>query len=651
MGKGGEGKGGGYPWWEHLKGGSRAGGGEKGTSGKAGGDEPAPSQKKAATGSKVPLAALQRRLQDMEGAPYPRYKDLAQNGWDVEGRSIMVFFDRVQGDAYAPPSWIRARVPMSAAGFPKDLVLGSRVRNTAVCDFLTRVLSDLLRGGGGTDWTQAVQGGGWSSSKGGDLQVDTPGQFVIERTSVVANSKFVEARVTLALPARGRSIEGYRAADIVGGLLEAVEGSLFYSALDTETLQRHVESVEDQDALRKKLPELGLIAFVGNGSVLPRKSGVDGRPMTREDSKNLVLFKSPECLEVTVRLPHAGEVLGMGIKRGITVIVGGGFHGKSTLLQALQLGIYNKVPGDGREFVVCDPAAVKIRAEDGRSVKCTDISPFINNLPFGKTTTEFSTGDASGSTSQAANIMEALEVGARVLLVDEDTCATNFMIRDDKMKALVAPDKEPITAFVQKVKPLFEELDVSTVLVVGGSGDFFGVADSVIMMDEYAVLDVTQRAKEVAAGSVPPAPRPFGNVGKRQLRRNGLAAEGKVAARNLRCIQYGETEVELSCVEQLVETSQARAIGDCLQRLATGDLLGERKTFSDVIDDLEKEITGEGKPVGDQGLDNLSRREPCPFYVLPRRFEIAAAVNRLRTAQILAHGKTQGSAKSDRSAW
>eukprot|EP00438_Fugacium_kawagutii_P004327 Skav220059 [mRNA] locus=scaffold1709:61262:63212:- [translate_table: standard] len=213
-------------------------------------------------------------------------------------------------------------------------------------------------------------------------------------------------------------------------------------------------------------------------------------------------------MEVSITLPHAGTVTGMGITRGVSVIVGGGFHGKSTLLHALQLGIYNKVPGDGREHVVCEPSAVKIRAEDGRSVKCTDISPFINNLPFGKlavmgtmalwkATTEFSTGDASGSTSQAANIIEALEVGAMSLLVDEaprrqtdDTCATNFMIRDEKMKALVAPDKEPITAFVRKVRPLFEELGVSTILVVGGSGDFFTVADAVIMMDEWLGYNV-----------------------------------------------------------------------------------------------------------------------------------------------------------------
>lgn len=569
----------------------------------------------------------------MEGSGYPRYKDLCGAAWEIQGRSMSVYFDKVQGDPYAPPSWIRVRVPAVAAGFPASIVTGSRVRNAALCDFLTRVLSDLLRGGGGTDWTQVVQGGGWSGSKGGDLQVDTPGQYVLERSSMVATADFVEARLTISLPARGRSIEGYRASEIIGGLCDAIAGALFYDAIAAQELQKHIEAVEDQDFLRRELGKRGLVAFVGNGAILPRKSGVDDRPMTSADSPNLVPFKSPASLEVSVTLPHAGEVKGMGIKRGITVIVGGGFHGKSTLLQALQLGIYNKVPGDGRELVVSDPAAVKIRAEDGRSVKCTDISPFINNLPFGKQTTTFTTADASGSTSQAANIMEALEVGAEVLLVDEDTCATNFMIRDEKMKALVSPEKEPITAFVCKVRPLFTEHGVSTILVVGGSGDFFAVADSVIMMDEYAALDVTERAQAIAKRASAPEPLPFGRVTRRRLMREGLAANGKVAARNLRCIQYGDTEVELSCVEQLVEISQARAIGDALQHLADGRLVGQ--SLSAVMEQLERELRADGRPVGEQGLDKLSRfREPCPFYAMPRRLEIAAAVNRLRTATL-----------------
>jgi len=321
------------------------------------------------------------------------------------------------------------------------------------------------------------------------------------------------------------------------------------------------------------------------------------------------------------------------------MIVGGGFHGKSTLLQALQVGVYNKVPGDGRELVVCDPTAVKIRAEDGRQVTSVDISPFIRNLPFGRDTRAFTTRDASGSTSQAANIIEALETGAQTLLVDEDTCATNFMIRDQSMQELVAANKEPITAFIRKVKPLAEQEGVSTVMVIGGSGDFFPLADTVIMMERYAASDVTAQAHEIAKKYARSAPASVPGVrgAQRVLLKQGLGTDGRVSAKSLRCISYGETEIELTYVEQLIETSQARAIADALLYLAgPAKLVDGQATLAQVITELEKVLHGSGSAVGVQGLDALSRQYPCPFYALPRRFEIAAAINRLRTAKVIA---------------
>ena len=196
-------------------------------------------------------------------------------------------------------------------------------------------------------------------------------------------------------------------------------------------------------------------------------------------------------------LPNNGEITGMGIRKGVTLIVGGGYHGKSTLLNALEYGIYNHIPDDGREFVVTNADAVKIRAEDGRSIQSLNIDPFISNLPFDQDTTEFSTANASGSTSQAANILEALEVGASTLLLDEDTLATNFMIRDIRMKTLIAKEKEPITPFVEHVRSLYEEKGISTVIVMGGSGDYFSLADVVIGMIEYSPHDLTSQAHQI----------------------------------------------------------------------------------------------------------------------------------------------------------
>uniref|UniRef100_A0A7S1F5U0 ATPase of the ABC class n=1 Tax=Noctiluca scintillans TaxID=2966 RepID=A0A7S1F5U0_NOCSC len=624
MGKG-KGGGGGYPWWEHVK--SKGGG-------KSAGHEEKAVMKAATSGT-----SLQRQLEQYEGKSYPCYKDLMGGPWEMEGCACTVVFDRVQGDPYAPPSWVRVQVSDTAAKFPAEYVSRSKIRNTALCDFVTRVMSDMLQGGTGTDWTQAVAGHGWGGSKGGDVKIDAPGQCVLPRSSVVATSSGIEARLTLSLPARGRSIEGHRAAQILGGLMDVVKKSLFFKSLDQKALKEHILSVEDQESARSQLAGEGLVAFVANGSVLPRKSGVDDRPMTQSDDPNLVLFQSPSTLEVNLHVPNRGVLTGMGIRKGITMVVGGGFHGKSTLLQALQIGVYNKVDGDGREFVVCDPKAVKIRAEDGRSVCCTDISPFINNLPFGRDTRTFSSADASGSTSQAANIVESLELGATAFLIDEDTCATNFMIRDAPMQELVAPEKEPITPFIRKVRPLFEEEGVSTVMVIGGSGDFFPVADTVICMERYQASDVTEAAKQIASRyqRVSPDPVSFdAPTGARIPLREGLAAGGKVAAKSCRCITYGDTEVELTFVEQLVETSQARAVGDALQLLASSaKFVDETRPLSEVVSLLEGVLQGESKEVGVQGLDELSRSCPCPFYAMPRRFELGAALNRLRTAKIL----------------
>jgi len=436
--------------------------------------------------------------------------------------------------------------------------------------------------------------------------------------------------------------------------MDVIARSLYWKALDQDKLKAHVLSVEDQEAARAQLASHGLVAFVANGSILPRKSGVDDRPMTTKDDPNLVTFQSPVALEVEIEVPNLGPVSGMGIKRGITMIVGGGFHGKSTLLQALQLGVFNKVDGDGREFVVTDEAAVKIRSEDGRHVSCADISPFINNLPFNRDTSSFSTSDASGSTSQAANIAEALELGATAFLIDEDTCATNFMIRDAPMVELVAPEKEPITPFIKRVKAMYTECGVSTIMVIGGSGDFFPVADVVICMERYQASDVTAEAHAVAARHKrqAPDPQPFPGVSDaRVLLRQGLAADHKVAARSLRCITYGSQEIELSFVEQLVEIGQAKTIMDTLQHLATNSkYVDGKRSLAEIIALLEKTLNADGRPVGEQGLDSISGGFPCPFHALPRRFEIAAALNRLRSAEFVRRPSSGGPAKVRRTA-
>lgn len=468
-----------------------------------------------------------------------------------------------------------------------------------------------------------------------------PGQHVLQRTSIVITTEFVEARCTVALPARGRTILGQAAVSLVcHQLIEVARSALYYSSLNHNMLRQHVESVEDQEYLRGQLDGAGLVGFVINGAVLPRRSGVDDKPMSPQQEPNLVYFQSPPSLEVAFNLPNHGTVAGMGVRKGITLIIGGGFHGKTTLLEALEVGIYNKIPGDGREFVVVDSNAVKVRSEDGRVVTNVDISPFINNLPFGKQTEEFNSEDASGSTSQAANILEAVEQGASTLLVDEDTCATNFMIRDARMQVLVAKEKEPITAFLFRVRPLFYDRGVSTIMVVGGSGDFFDVADTVLQLDMYQARDVTTQAKEIASMMGNPHQQRATQVEKgvfclprkRIVNPDSLTCRGKTKSISTRAISYGDVEIDLSGVEQLVEHAQTMAITDCMKSLARSPLFDGKRTLADVARAVTRSFANE-TAIGINGLDTLSPY-PTGNYSMLRHFELAFAINRLRGLKV-----------------
>lgn len=561
---------------------------------------------------------LQNLLERMDGRGYKAYKGIA-GAYDL-GQSVL-YVDHVQGDPFAAPSRVRIRFPMEIAGFSPPLLQGDS-RRTALCSYLTRVFHEVSLS------IQSRRGSG----KSGDIAIRCPGQQVLNRNSVVIDDEWVEARFTVGLPAAGRRILGREAVRLLlSDVPDVASRSLISSALDPEDLERHVLVNEDADALRTMLDDAGLVAFVAQGSVLPRRTGVDDRPLAEREA---VRFRSPDSLQVSFDLPNAGVVTGMGITRGVTLIVGGGFHGKSSLLNSLERGVYNHIPGDGRELVITDHRAVKIRAEDGRSVSGVDISPFIGNLPGGKDTGFFSTPNASGSTSQAANILEVIEAGARVLLIDEDTAATNFMIRDRRMQELIAKDREPITPFLDRARQIFDDLGVSTVLVMGGSGDYFEAADCVIAMEEYVPHDVTARAREIArnhdTGRATEAVGPFGRATKRVPIPSSLDPKrGKrdvyIKALDLDSIAFGSQVIDLSAVEQLVDPGQTRALADALYH-ACRLYMGPDTSIPEVLDKVQADVE-------EKGLDVLSQRL-AGDYVAFRRFELAAALNRLRTLQI-----------------
>ena len=365
----------------------------------------------------------------------------------------------MQGDPFAAPSHVRIEVPLRDAKFP-EWSTKDNLTKTALADELTRQFERQV-----AHYTFKAKGSG----KSGLLSVTRCGQEVLKRTACEIGEKHLIARFSVGFPANGRTINARELEKILFDYLPAcVQQSFYFKNLSEERLHKVIALAEDQEAIRSQLKEKHLVAFVADGSILPRESGISSRPM-----RDSVAFSSPDSLRVSMELPHKGTITGMGIPEGITLIVGGGYHGKSTLLQALELGVYNHIAGDGREYVITDDTAVKLRAEDGRFIKDADISMFINDLPNKKDTHRFSTEDASGSTSQAAGIVEAMEAGSHVFLLDEDTSATNFMLRDALMQQVVSPDKEPITPFLSRAGELYEKEGISTILVAGSSGAFF----------------------------------------------------------------------------------------------------------------------------------------------------------------------------------
>ncbi len=566
------------------------------------------------------MERLVQKLQRIDGKSYTAYKDIAGDYFFPDFR---LYIDHVQGDPFASPSRIRVRVAADRAGFPEEL-WNTRARQIGLEDYLARRIAGEIR-----KTTKGFRGTG----KSGMIFIDSGGQEILQRTAVAVNREFVEARISVGLPAFGRKIAGKHALTMfTGELPKAVQNSLYYQKLPRDILHEYVFIKEDQEYIRKELLARKLVAFVANGSVLPRESGVSDLPL----KGNVVPFQSPPELETEFILPNRGSVRGMGIPEGVTLIVGGGYHGKSTLLKALERGVYDHIPGDGRELTVTGETAVKIRAEDGRRVEKVDITPFINNLPHGRDTRTFSTEDASGSTSQAANIIEALEAGAGVLLLDEDTSATNFMIRDARMQELVAKDKEPITPFVDKVRQIYTELGVSTILVMGGSGDYFDVADLVIMMDEYRPADITERAREIAAAKPternPEGGRKFGTIKQRiPLQQSFQPQRGnkiRVDAKGLSTIVFGNTTIALAFQEQLVDASQTRAIADMILYMSKYRV-DNRRTLNEIVDSVYQEIMEKGLEV----LSPYFGKHPGD-YAMPRKQEVLGAINRLRTLKI-----------------
>lgn len=563
------------------------------------------------SGSDQDLIADLKRL---EGRNYGSYKSVVGD-WDYGDFTLAL--DRIQSDPYAPPSSLRVSTTPRQMGLPADTVATSAQR-LATADFLVRVFAAAIT----------------RVSPHGAVRVAHAGQEVLQRSAATVTPDHVEIRFQVQMPARGRSIMGREAArlfdvdvpDIVMETFDFVSDTPEVAA-QVAALRAHVATFEDHLALRELLTAHDWVAFVADGSVLARRSGISQLPM-----EGAVPFASPDSLRVSLELPHAGTVWGMALPPGVTLVVGGGYHGKSTLLSAIQRGVDAHVPGDGRELVATVPDAMKVRAADGRVVTGVDVSPFITHLPDGSDTHAFSTQNASGSTSQAASLVEAVELGAPLLLLDEDTSATNLLIRDARMRALVAAEKEPITPLVDRIGALAHTRGVSTVMVMGGSGDYLDVADRVLMMDTYRCLDVTERARQVVAAQ--PRTRsdlPAVDEGAPRvpLRARGGGERPRTKSIGLDTIVLDKQDIDIADVEQVVDPGQTEAIAWALRGLVE-QLADARTPIPDLLDRLERTLNSEGL----DALCAFGARPHPAFLVRPRRIDVGAALNRLRSLRL-----------------
>lgn len=581
---------------------------------------------------------LSQLLRSIDRKSYPAYKSLAGS---YDFNDYILSIDHVQGDPFASPSRLSILVPARKAAFPIQL-LDQPYKRTAAADYVLRAFSRAIG-------RFAFKAGG--SGKSGLIGVTRPGQEVLSRTACEFTKDGLLVRFEVGFPAAGRTVLAGELEKILFDYLpKCAASALRYPALPSGEVEQAVFLSEDQQYIRKQLDSLGLCAFVADGSVLPRESGISDRPMEKA-----VPFSSPDSLAVTLTLPHRGQLRGMGIRKGITLIAGGGYHGKSTLLKALERGVYDHIAGDGREFVITDATAMKLRAEDGRKITNADISLFINDLPNKTDTHRFCTLDASGSTSQAAAIVEGIEAGSRLFLIDEDTSATNFMVRDALMEEVVSKNHEPITPFLERARDLYEKAGISTILVVGSCGSYFYVADTVLQMDGYRAFDITDNVTQVlkkhgehrfcADNFCLPAtdrilPLTKKNTGKNPAENNQhFSGKGrfdkdrsggrphkehehaKVKTLGKTSFMIDRDTLDLRYVEQLVDSEQTAALSYLL-RYAKEHFAGSGITLTALVDQLEALLDT-------KGLASICDSSYVPVGLSrPRRQEIFACFNR-----------------------
>ncbi|CAA9889598.1 ABC transporter, ATPase [Candidatus Methylobacter favarea] len=545
-------------------------------------------------------------------------------------------FIKIQGSPGANPASVASvKISIQESKIPEKF-LQSAACKLAAADFLIRRFRLGIE-------KFARQNRGKEGS--GSFNTIALSQKMLQRDSVLIDEEFIYLRFIISLPAKGKGGGVFDAAQawimFSQELVAIVEFSFFYQRYDAYAqtlLSRFIDVQNKRASISLYLRQHGLVAFIANGSRLPRTSGIDDSPLTDGAVK---AFQSPDSLQIQIPLPEGGSITGMGIKEAVTCITGGGYHGKSTLMQAILAGVYAHIPGDGREFVVSREDAFFIRSEEGRSIRGVDISPFISDLPNGLKTRHFSTDNASGSTSQAAAIVEAVESGCRLLMFDEDSCATNFLVRDELIGKILDSSLEPIKPLYSTLRSLWEQYRISMIFVVGGIGSFLQKADTCLLMENYHCHDITAKVrKKLGPIAAETAFHADFSTARRLARDNfNPAYENKrlrkvmdKRIKNLRQasrrLEYGMDIINLDAPAQIAEAPQLLAIGYCLFSLRNKMLESDKpETIRFWIDRLYDEIEK-------HGLAILYPDYPGTLS-MPRKYELAAAINRIRSLKIV----------------
>ena len=496
------------------------------------------------------MKALYQKIRILSGKNYGLYKSLAEKPWDF-GDFVLEFI-HVQGDPYAPPSRVVLKAALSMLGYTSEWG-GSFERRLALSDFLYRKLGRLVQ--------ERFPG------KDAAVLFDTAGPEMLVRNSLWIDNGEIRVCLQVRLPGEGRKIQAELAAEILTMVMpDLVSAGLYYNKGDEPAMQEHYRVLAERKEILEQLDGRGLCAFVPDGAVLPRASGLSEMPL-----EGAVPFTAPDELAVTLNA-CGREIRGMGIPKGISVITGGAFHGKSTLLQALTRAVYPHVPGDGREGIVVDETALRVGVEDGRSVRGTDLSMFVRDLPGGISTKDFNTLSASGSTSEAANLLEAMEAGARTFFIDEDSSAVNFLIRDVRVRKLLGDDREPLIPLTDRIREL-AGAGMSFVLVAGACGDYLDIADNIIVMANYKAE--CAKAAPVPSGKAE-APVESGAVAVRHFAAymqplQKFVRPASAVERQVKVKLAGDTLLQVGFL--VADTSRLNTLVDKQQRLGAGFML------------------------------------------------------------------------------